>query len=277
MDNSIYGGSCDSNFYLWDNQLGYPVFVNNKNLYNYCNADLIEYKIKPIDISYDIFKKIGKYSYIINSYKDGNGGIEFSFYVGGRTTTESILNVNRLIFEFKNNMPVVVKIGDSDFEYVCVMVDVTVSYTQVQNYYKVNLSAIAIKRFPMVELIYTAGQIVPEIYFYNVGMVDSGLLVFWKSSKIGSTIKFAYGHDYYNTITVSNANLYYYHVIDGLDGKVLSGSSNSSTFENYTNNFINTDLVQFPIVSPGENKVKFTQAEGDVTNLILRYYPTFLV
>ena len=67
FDREVY----DSNFQIQDNQIGYPVFVNGINVYEY-NADLIEYDLKPAKISYDAFKKIGKYSYIVNQYKNGD-------------------------------------------------------------------------------------------------------------------------------------------------------------------------------------------------------------
>lgn len=272
FDREVY----DSNFQIQDNQIGYPVFVNGINVYEY-NADLIEYDLKPAKISYDSFKKIGKYSYIVNQYKNGDNGIEFSFYVGGATYTEAQLNINKLIRDFQKDAPVVVSVGDSEFEYLCILTDVSISDTKVLHFYKVDISTIAVKRLPLVELKYSTSQIASEIKIYNNGSVASGLLAFWHSTKKGSTIKFAYGQESYTTITVNNANLYYYHVIDGLDGKVLRGSANNPTFDGYVNNFINTDLYQFPVVGPGENKIKFTQTYGDITELTLKYYPTFLV
>lgn len=268
----------DLNFQLQDNQIGYPVFVNGRNVYEY-NADLIEYDLKPVKISYDAFKKIGKHNYIINQYKNGDNGIEFSFYVGGATYTESQINVNNLISVFQKNSPVVVSVGDSQFEYVCILTNVSISDTKVLHYYKVDITVIAVKRLPLVELKYTTLQIASEsgIEIHNAGSVESGLLVFWHSTKQGNTIQFSYGQDSYKTITINNANLYNYHVIDGLDGKVLRGSSNSPTFDGFVNNFINADLFEFPVVYPGDNNIKFTQSENDIVELTVRYYPTFLV
>lgn len=274
FDREVY----DSNFYMQDNQIGYPVFVNGKNVYEY-NADLIEYDLKPAKISYDAFKKIGKYSYIVNQYKNGDNGIEFSFYVGGATYTEAQLNINKLIRDFQKDAPVVVNVGDSEFEYLCVLTDVSISDTKVLHFYKVDISTIAVKRLPLVELKYTTLQIASEsgIDIHNAGSVKSGLLVFWHSTKQGNTIQFSYGQDSYKTITINNANLYNYHVIDGLDGKILRGSANNPTFDGYVNNFINTDLFEFPVVYPGDNNIKFTQSEDDIVELTVRYYPTFLV
>lgn len=274
FDREVY----DSNFHMQDNQLGYPVFINGKNVYEY-NADLIEYDLKPAKISYDAFKKIGKYNYIVNQYKNGDNGIEFSFYVGGATYTEAQLNINKLVRDFQKDAPVIVSVGDSEFEYVCVLTDVSISDTKVLHFYKVDISTIAVKRLPLVELKYTTLQIASEsgIEIHNAGSVKSGLLVFWHSTKQGNTIQFSYGQDFYKTITINNANLYNYHVIDGLDGKVLRGSSNSPIFDGYANNFINTDLFEFPVVYPGDNNIKFTQSEEDIVELTVRYYPTFLV
>ncbi len=258
------------------NQLGYPVSVNGKDLYDY-NADLIDYSLVPVQITYDAFKRIGKYNYIINQYQNGNNGIDFSFYVGGTTYTEAQLNVNRVVGEFQKDAPVVVSIGDSEFEYVCILTNVMVSYTKVLCYYKLDISVIAVKRFPMVTLNYGASEIAEPITIDNTGTTPSGLLLYINSAGLGNEIRVTYGQDTNTTIKISNANLYNYHVIDGLDGRVLRGSAASPTFENYVNNFQNTDLFQFPVLYPGENTISLGAITGDITSLEVRYYPTFLV
>lgn len=261
---------------MQDNQLGYPVIVNGKNLYDY-NADLIDYNLVPVQIAYDVFKKIGKHNYIINQYQNDNNGIDFSFYVGGATYTEAQLNINRVVGEFQKDAPVIVSIGDSDFEYVCILSSVMVSYTKVLHYYKLDISVIAVKRLPMVKLTYNAIEVAEPIYIENTGVIPSGMLLYINSSKIGSQIKVTYGQEINTTITISNANLYNYHVIDGLDGRVLRGDAASPNFENYINNFQNTDLFQFPVLYPGENTISIEAAANDIVNLEIRYYPTFLV
>lgn len=258
------------------NQLGYPVFVNGKNLYDY-NADLINYNLVPVQITHDVFKRIGKYNYIINQYQNGNNGIDFSFYVGGENYTDAQLNVNRVIGEFQKNAPVVVTIGDSEFEYVCVLTNIVISYTNVLFYYKLDVSVIAVKRFSMVTLTYDSSEATQPITIDNIGTTPSGLLLYINSSGLGNEIQVTYGQDENTTITILNSNLYNYHVIDGLDGRVLRGSAASPTFENYVNNFQNTDLFQFPVLYPGENNISIEATTNDIVSLEVRYYPTFLV
>ena len=68
----------------------------------------------------------------------------------------------------------------------------------------------------------------------------------------------------------------YYYKIGGLDGVVYR--SGNSDFNSPVNVFLNTDLVDFPIVKPGENSLEFIQqAVGQIKSASISFYPTFVV
>lgn len=265
-------------FTTLDSQLGYSVVVNGVNLYGLCCADLISYDLVPAKINYSSFKNVGKSSYFLNQYKNNDNGIKFSFYVGGASYQEAQININKLINAFQSNAPVIVKIGDTDFEYVCILTDVSVSDTDVFHYYKVVLTTIAVKRLALVSTTFNSSAISSGITITNQGTVPSGVLLFLSTSKTSQEIQIRYGqNNIFKTITINNANLYSYHVIDGIDGRVLRGASYSTSFTNYVNNFGNVDLYEFPVVCNGDNQINFIQTSGDITQLTVKYYPVFHV
>lgn len=274
FDRELY----NTDFTTLDSQLGYSVVVNGVNLYTLCYADLISYDLVPAKINYSSFKSVGKSSYFLNQYKNNDNGIKFSFYVGGESYQNAQLNVNKLINIFQSNAPVIVKIGDTDFEYVCILTDVSVNDTDVFHYYKVVLTTIAVKRFALISSTFNSSAISSGITITNQGTIPSGILLFLSTSKTSQQIKIRYGQsNVFKTITINNANLYSYHVIDGIEGRVLRGASYSTSFTNYVNNFGNVDLYEFPVVRNGANQINFIQTSGDITQLTVKYYPVFHV
>lgn len=274
FDRELY----NEDFTTLDSQLGYSVVVNGVNLYTLCYADLISYDLVPAKINYNSFKNVGKSSYFLNQYKNNDNGVKFSFYVGGDSYQNAQLNVNKLINAFQSNAPVIVKIGDTDFEYVCILTDVSINDTDVFHYYKVVLTTIAVKRFALISSTFGSSAISSGITITNQGTIPSGILLFLSTSKTSNTIQIRYGqNNVFKTITINNANLYSYHVIDGIDGRVLRGASYSTSFTNYVNNFGNVDLYEFPVVRNGANQINFIQTSGDITQLTVKYYPVFHV
>lgn len=274
FDRELY----NSDFTTLDSQLGYPVVVNGINLYGLCCADLISYDLVPAKINYSAFKNIGKSSYFLNQYKNNDNGIKFSFYVGGASYQEAQININKLINVFQSNAPVIVKVGDTDFEYVCILTDVSVGDTDVFHYYKVVLTTIAVKRLALISSTFQSSAIASGITITNQGTISSGILLFLSTSKTSEEIQIRYGqNNVFKTITINNANLYSYHVIDGIDGRVLRSNSYNANFTNYINNFGNVDLYEFPVVRNGNNQINFIQTSGDITQLIVKYYPVFHV
>lgn len=277
----IYHFGYDKNFLFKDRQLGQNTFVNDKNIYDEFDADLISITPSVPAIEKNIYKSIGRHTYRINTFNMGNNGIELKFYIGGHTQQEAELNVNKLLSEFIDKTALV-KTDGIDFEYVCVIESFNTEYTGVEFYHLVTIVANAIKRLPVVKYDFGSGffSSVEDVIitFENNGIVNSGLDI---------VIRFSGGNSFtvscltktnkiseisFTDLSTSN----YYYKIGGLDGVVYR--SGNSGFNSPVNVFLNTDLVDFPIVKPGENSLEFIQqTAGQIKSASVSFYPTFIV
>ena len=280
MDREQY----DESYGLRDVQLGDIVTVNGINLYAY-NADLIEYEPVQVSISSDLVKKVGGHSYLINEHNIGNNGITMKFYIGGTNAQQAQVNYNKVIHEFKKDI-VVINISDTEFEYVGVLQTMRVQHTSVLHYYLLEVTLVAVKRLPAITAQYDTWDGDEGIEIENDGVIETGLLVAVQSSMAGEEIEISLYEEGsetpYYTATITNADDYEYHVIDGLEGKVLCGTTAQGvfvdpmddTFPTYQNNFANTVLYEFPNLRIGQNRLAIT---GGVEGVALKYYPLFLV
>lgn len=280
MDREQY----DESYGLRDVQLGDIVTVNGINLYAY-NADLIEYEPVQVSISSDLVKKVGGHSYLINEYNVGNNGITMKFYIGGTNAQQAQVNYNKVIHEFKKDI-VVINISDTEFEYVGVLQTMRVQHTSVLHYYLLEVTLVAVKRLPAITAQYDTWDGDEGIEIENDGVIETGLLVAVQSSMAGEGIEISLYEEgsetAYYTATITNADDYEYHVIDGLEGKVLCGTTAQGAFVDpmddvfpaYQNNFANTVLYEFPKLRIGQNRLAII---GGVEGVALKYYPLFLV
>ena len=280
MDREQY----DESYGLRDMQLGDVVTVNGINLYAY-NADLIGYEPVQVSISSDLVKKVGGHSYLINEHNIGNNGITMKFYIGGINAQQAQVNYNKVIHEFKKDI-VVINISDTEFEYVGVLQTMRVQHTSVLHYYLLEVTLVAVKRLPAITAQYDTWDEDEGIEIENDGVIETGLLVAVQSSMTGEEIEVSLYEEGsetpYYTATITNADDYEYHVIDGLEGKVLCGTTAQGvfvdpmddTFPTYQNNFANTVLYEFPNLRIGQNRLAIT---GGVEGVALKYYPLFLV
>lgn len=280
----MYREQYDESYGLRDMQLGDIVTVNGINLYAY-NADLIEYEPVQVSISSDLVKKIGGHSYLINEYNVGNNGITMKFYIGGTNAQQAQVNYNKVMHEFKKDI-VAINISDTEFEYVGVLQTMRVQHTSVLHYYLLEVTLVAVKRLPAITAQYDTWDDGEGIEIENDGVIETGLLVAIQSSMTGEEIEVSLYEEgsetAYYTATITNADDYEYHVIDGLEGKVLRGTTAQGafvdpmddTFPTYQNNFANTILYEFPNLKIGQNRLVIT---GGVESVVLKYYPLFLV
>lgn len=280
----MYREQYDESYGLRDMQLGDVVTVNGINLYAY-NADLIEYEPVQVPISNDLVKKVGGHSYLINEYNVGNNGITMKFYIGGTNVQQAQVNYNKVIYEFKKDI-VVINISDTEFEYVGILKSMRVQYTSVLHYYLLEVTLVVVKRLPAITMQYDTWDEDESVEIENDGVLETGLLVAIQSSMTGEEIEVSLykenSETAYYTATITNADDYEYHVIDGLEGKVLRGTTAQGVFVDplddifptYQNNFTNTVLYEFPSLRIGQNRLAIT---GDVESVMLKYYPLFLV
>lgn len=270
----------DDKYGLTDPLLGDSVTVNGVSLYDY-NADLIDYEPVIATITNDLYKRVGRHSYIINRQTFGNNGIKLRFYIGGVNFQQAQINCNKVLRELSKDV-VVINIGDTEFEYVGVLNSYTTKYTEVSHYYLLEATMIAVKRLPYIVKEFTETQVAQGIVINNDGVINCGVLVAIEGLLTDSSIKVVVNDV---EIDVNNFSSYKYHIIDGLNGKVLCDSVeegiftdlDSSEFEHTTNNFINTTLVEFPYLVPGNNTMNIVCDNNSISRVIVKYYPLFVM
>lgn len=272
--------SYDDKYGLTDPLLGDQVTVNGVSLYDY-NADLINYEPVVATITNDLYRKVGKHSYIINRQTFGNNGVKLRFYIGGTNSQQAQINCNKVLRELSKDI-VVISIGDTEFEYVGVLNSYTTKYTEVSHYYLLEATMIAVKRLPYVVEEFTESQAINGIVINNEGVINCGVLIAIDGLLIDDSIKIAVNNV---ECDINNFSSYKYHIIDGLNGKILCDSveegifvdSDSNEFEHATNNFINTTLVEFPYLVPGNNTISITCDAGSISKVIVKHYPLFVI
>lgn len=270
----------DDVYGLLDPMLGDSVVVNGNSLYDY-NADLINYEPVVATITNDLYKRAGRYSYIINRQTFGNNGIKLRFYIGGVNSQQAQINCNKVLRELSKDI-VVINIGDTEFEYVGVLNSYTIKHTDVYNYYLFEATMVAVKRLPYIVDEFTESQAIDGIIINNDGVINCGVLIAIDGLLTDDSIKIAVNNVEFD---INNFSSYKYHIIDGLDGKILCDSVeeglfidlDSNEFEHATNNFINTTLVEFPYLVPGDNIITITCDEGSISRVIVKYYPLFVI
>lgn len=276
--------SYNDNYLLKDPQLGDVCFINGKSSYDF-NADLIDYEPVQLTITSDLIKKIGKNSYIINQYNNNDNGVTLRFYVGGTTKQQAQVNYNVLIRELQKDIVTIV-ISDTEFEYVGILKSVNVVDTKVPFYYLIEATLVAIKRLPAKLLQFDEWDEENGEVIDNDGVIESGLMIAINNDLTSEEIEvglYEIGSDTpYYTMSITNADEYSYHVIDGFNGRVLRGTalegifldSNDEEFQTYQNNFANTVLYDFPRLIVGQTEIHIT---GGIDKVILKTYPLFLV
>lgn len=270
----------DDGYGLLDPMLGDSVVVNGNSLYDY-NADLINYEPVVATITNDLYRRVGRHSYIINRQVFGNNGIKLRFYIGGINSQQAQINCNKVLRELSKDI-VVINIGDTEFEYVGILNSYTVKHTDVYNYYLFEATMIAVKRLPYVVEEFTESQVTNGIEVNNEGVINCGVLIAIEGLLTDSDIKISVNNV---ECEINNFSSYKYHIVDGLNGKILCDSVeegifvdfDSDEFEHATNNFINTTLVEFPYLVPGNNTVSITCDDGSISRVIVKHYPLFVI
>lgn len=243
------------NYYVNDQRCGPAVTINNKSAYYTFSADLKSLVPVAGAVETNFFKATGGSGWFVNNHDIQPGQIITTFYVGGEEKQDCYMNTSNLITECKN---CVIKTDEDEFEYVAVLTSVDVRETGIEYFNEVVLTFSAIRRLGLVEhtLVKTSGH--DYASFINVGSIASGMRIEVTPSSNMTSFTVA-------GITLSNLTAQTTFAIDGIVGEVKNGNLNG---------FLNTDLIDFPKVQPGENRIEF--GTGTVT-VKVKYYPTFMI
>lgn len=243
-----------SNYYVNDQRCGPAVTINNKSAYYEFSADLKSLVPVAGNVETNYFKATGRSSWFVNNHEIQPGQIVATFYVGGAEKQDCYMNTSNLITECSE---CVIKTDEDEFEYVAVLTSVDFRETGIEFFNEVILTFSAIRRLGLVEhtLTKTSGHTYAS--FINVGSIASGLRIEVTPSTSVSSVVVA-------GITLTNLTAGTVFVIDGITGDVKNGNLNG---------FLHTDLIDFPKVVPGENRIEF----GSNVAVKVKYYPTFMI
>ena len=132
------------------------------------------------------------------------------------------------------------------------------------------------------ESLFGSPKVINGIEVNNEGVINCGVLIAIEGLLTDSDIKISVNDV---ECEINNFSSYKYHIVDGLNGKILCDSVeegifvdlDSDEFEHATNNFINTTLVEFPYLVPGNNTVSITCDAGSISRVIVKHYPLFVI
>lgn len=238
-------------FYQLATQAGGICTINGKNIFTQFNAYLKSLQVTPGDIASNAFKTVGGSSLRTSSYDMGIAGLSMVLYVGGATKEESSLNTSNIILECQDCL---IKAEEEHFEYAAILSSFNVKDTEVDFYTEVELVFKAVKRLPKVTVNLSSGQGT----FKNPGTALSGAC-------ITITPKVNLESIQVNGIVIMGLSSGQPFIIDGIEGTVQC---------NGVNRFLDTDLIDFPKVTPGLNSVVSSSNNVDIE---VSFYPTFLV
>lgn len=239
-----------SNKFSWLHEpAGGVCTINGKNIHSEFGAYLKEHKFSAGAISANPFKTVGASKLKSSRYEVGFASLTITLYVGGATEEECSLNTSNIILE---GQECIIKLPDAEFEYSAVLSSINTSPTGVDCYTLVELTFNAIKRYPQVTIIFDSGQGV----FHNPGTAASGALI----EIIPKTDLESLDLNGVQILRLSEGEKF---TLDGLEGTVTC---------NGVNRFLDTDLIEFPKVYPGVNRI--VSSSNEVT-VIVSFYPTF--
>lgn len=227
--------------------------INNKNTHSCFGAILKELKTFAGSIQSNTSKRVGASRLKASNYEIQTGTVEATFYVKGDTEEACSLNVSNLVLECQD---CIIKTADTNFEYACILTGVTSEDTGIDFYKQVTLQFNAIKRLPLVVVPLDHETLSTTVH--NRGNVPSGLVLKITAISEMDAIKVC-------GITVTNLSAGDVFIIDGLEGTVKC---------NGINRFLDTDLIDFPKIQPGNNLIEIQEGE---CNLVVSFYPTFSI
>lgn len=249
--------SFDDKFYNTDKQLGDYVSADDVNLYSYCNADLISMYPEPFEPDSVWKKKPGGSEINVFKFSEGTSKLRASFYVGGTSKTDMLINVNKLLSKVKD---CTIKTSQDDFERDCLLSSFNISDTTIEWFSMVEVEWISICRLPLVT-VETSGLTYIDVN--NVGTVDTGIRIEVVSASNAQNVQMLVKD---NRIMFKELHQNEPFIIDGIEGKVLRGAEGSQV-----NGFLLTDFVEFPKVPSGKTRITFSRS----LSVKASFYPVF--
>lgn len=233
-----------------DSKCGSTTRIDGRDAFTEFSADLegYEYISGDIDATYD--RHVGQSGWLLSQQDVKPGNLQVTFLVYGSNRTVCSQHVSKLVAACKN---CIISIDEDGCEYVSVLVGVSVIDTKVPYYDRVQLSFASVKRLPLVTVNASGGSTT----ITNVGDVASGMrLTITAQRSLSSAVVCG--------ITVKNLSSGSQFIIDGLEGTVMC---------NGINRFLDTDLIDFPKIQPGSNRLTFDSG----VSLKIEYYPILIV
>ena len=184
-------------------------------------------------------------------------GRQYSFYIGGPDRDTAEINCSRLIHAAQD---CVIKTADTEFEYSAALKDYSITTTGVDHYILLEMTFAVVKRLPLRSRRYTPDDLYgkTELVVQNPGTAESAVCI---TVETGTSADFEVAGVHMTNVTAQKK-----YKIDGLyEGRVTKNGANC---------FTDSDLVSFPKMEPGENRITFSGES--ISAITLEYYPTFI-
>lgn len=237
-------------------QYGTTCSIDGVNSFTSFCADLKERKTSPYKLTRNLSKYVGGHK-ILHGYEAyAIGSMDLTFYVYGEPTqttnanTEAQKNASKLIVALNE---CVLTFSDESFEYPAGLEEYTIEDSGIDGWFIVTAKVSCVKRLPLVnQTVYgTVGEI------SNPGSLVSGAKITTELSSSSFDMTDMSGIRI-NCWDLTSGSEF---CIDGLEGKVTQDGVNV---------FQNTDITQFPIITPGYNEIYFSKNYCNV-----QFYPLF--
>lgn len=242
--------------------LGGFVTFDGVNVFQKYDADLVSYTISQGSVSTTYRRASGKSSFHMYNFDFNASTMTLHFYVHGFSQDNAMMKVNGLVGAAKN--PIIKFIDDEpDFEYATMLDSYSVSYTEVEWYYDVTMVMKAIRRMKLRTVTASSAT---SVSFDNPGTIASGAKLDVVRAELDKNVHLSLNfgdpevsQDIAIKEMIGNVNF----VIDGIDGKVSD--------RNGVNKILQTDLVKFPKVKAGRNRLNSNKP----LSWVISFYPTF--
>ncbi len=235
-------------YFEQDGQVGDPFWVDGIDLYDQYNADLISFTVRPGVPESEYWVESGKSKFEQFGASIKPKQAEALFYVGGPSLESAFANVSALQTTLKN---CTLYPSNVRYQYPAILTSFSSEPTNVEPYFFVTASFVVICRLPLVET-----EITEDSVLINAGNVPSGMRITITPESNMDSVTVA-------GITINNLSAHVPFIIDGIDGKVIAAG---------LNRFLDTDIVDFPMIQPGENRINTPKG----VSVSIAFYPVFL-